>query len=78
VSSYVLDDPVAQSFLEHLEAMLRFLIPQFEKERRSYLTIGVGCTGGRHRSVAVALRLRDFMTKLGYAVNTRHRDIQHL
>ena len=78
VSSYVLENPVAQSFLEHLEAMLRFLIPQFERERRSYLTIGVGCTGGQHRSVAVALRLRDFLTKLGYAVNIRHRDIQHL
>ena len=75
VRSYVLNDPEASAFLHHLDGLFKFLIPLFERERRSYLTIAFGCTGGRHRSVAVACRLRDTFIGLGYEVALRHRDI---
>jgi UPF0042 nucleotide-binding protein len=72
---YVLNDPEAAALLSHLESLFKFLIPLFEREQRSYLTIAVGCTGGRHRSVAVASRLRETFMGLGYEVALRHRDI---
>lgn len=75
VRSFVLRDPEAISLMEHLESLLKFLLPLFRRERRSYLTIGIGCTGGRHRSVAVAGRLRESLTALGYEVGLKHRDI---
>jgi len=75
VRTFVLTDPEAVSLMEHLESLLRFLLPLFQRERRSYLTIGIGCTGGRHRSVALASRLQESLTKLGYEVGLKHRDI---
>lgn len=75
VQSYVLEDPDARELLGHLESLLGFLIPRFERDRRSYLTIALGCTGGQHRSVAVACRLRDALVRLGNEVALRHRDL---
>jgi UPF0042 nucleotide-binding protein len=75
VRTFVLTDPDAVSLMEHLERLLTFLLPLFQRERRSYLTIAIGCTGGRHRSVAVAGRLQDSLAKLGYEVGLKHRDI---
>jgi UPF0042 nucleotide-binding protein len=75
VLSHVLDDPDAVALLDRLETLLQFLLPCYERERRSYLTIGIGCTGGRHRSVAIALRLRDRLAKAGCATTLRHRDL---
>lgn len=54
VRTYVLADPDAVAFIGQLEGLFKFLIPLFERERRSYLNVGIGCTGGRHRSVAIA------------------------
>ena len=76
VRSYVLDEPEATKFLDHLHSLFTFLIPLFERERRSYLSIGIGCTGGRHRSVAVASRLREVLAVLGYEAGFVHRDLQ--
>lgn len=76
VRSFVLTDPEALSLVEHIESLLKFLLPLFQRERRSYLTIGIGCTGGRHRSVAVASRLRESIAALGYEVGLKHRDIE--
>ena len=76
VQSFVLDDPNARAFLDHLQSLFKFLLPLFERERRSYLTIGFGCTGGRHRSVTVAVSLKSCFAGLGYDVDLRHRDIQ--
>lgn len=73
--AFVLTDPDAIAFMQHLEDLLKFLLPLFQRERRSYLTIGIGCTGGRHRSVAVASRLRESLAALGYEVCLKHRDI---
>ncbi len=75
VRSYVLDETDGVKFLDHLEGFLSFLIPLFERERRSYLSIAIGCTGGRHRSVAVASKLREHLATLGYEVGLAHRDI---
>jgi UPF0042 nucleotide-binding protein len=76
VRAFVLTDPDAIALLGQLEGLLKFLIPLFEREQRSYLTIAIGCTGGRHRSVAVAGRLQESLSALGYAVVLKHRDIQ--
>jgi UPF0042 nucleotide-binding protein len=75
VRAYVLDDPEAIQFLCLVEEMFKFLVPLYEREQRSYLTIAVGCTGGRHRSVAVASRLKESLAALGYQVTLTHRDL---
>jgi UPF0042 nucleotide-binding protein len=76
VRNFVLTDPDAIALIGQLEGLLKFLIPLFEREERSYLTIAIGCTGGRHRSVAVAGRLQESLSALGYDVALTHRDIQ--
>jgi UPF0042 nucleotide-binding protein len=75
VRSYVLDDPDAKVFLDRLENFFMFLIPLFERERRSYLNVGIGCTGGRHRSVVIAKRLQERFSSAGYHVTLSHRDL---
>jgi UPF0042 nucleotide-binding protein len=65
-------------FLDRTTNLLEFLIPQYVSEGKSYLTIGIGCTGGRHRSVAVAEALRKRLGKLdGVRLRVRHRDISN-
>ena len=75
VQSYIVEDPNTKLLLDHLDSLFRFLVPQFERERRSYLTIAIGCTGGRHRSVAIALFLQQRFADLGHDVTVRHRDL---
>lgn len=75
VRNYVLDDPDAKGFIDRLEQLFTFLIPLFERERRSYLNVGIGCTGGRHRSVVVAKRLQESFSAAGYHVTLSHRDL---
>ncbi len=76
VRNFVLTDADAIALIGQLEGLLKFLIPLFEREERSYLTIAIGCTGGRHRSVAVAGRLQESLSAMGYNVALTHRDIQ--
>jgi RNase adapter protein RapZ len=76
VRAFVLSDPDAIDLLAQLESMLQFLIPLYEREQRSYLTIAIGCTGGRHRSVAIAERLRESLGAIGHEVTLKHRDLQ--
>ncbi len=75
VRNYVLADPEAIAFLGQLEQLFKFLIPLFERERRSYLNVAIGCTGGRHRSVSVAKRLQESFAASGYPVTLVHRDL---
>lgn len=75
VIDYILKFQEAKAFLEKLYEFLKFLIPMYEKEGKSYLTIGIGCTGGRHRSVAVSEILKGYLEKEGYSLNIKHRDI---
>jgi UPF0042 nucleotide-binding protein len=62
--------------LERLQDLLLFLLPRFRRENRSYLSIAVGCTGGRHRSVAVCERLAGRLAEAGWKVRLDHRDIE--
>ncbi|MGA6828640.1 RNase adapter RapZ [Nitrospira sp. NS4] len=75
VRSYVLTDPDAISLIGQLDGLMKFLIPLYQREQRSYLTIAIGCTGGRHRSVAIAGRLRESLSALGLDVILKHRDL---
>lgn len=64
-----------KAFLKHLEAMFSFLIPQYRAEGKVYLVVGIGCTGGRHRSVAIARWLGEMFTRNGEEVIVTHRDL---
>ncbi|MFI5305060.1 MAG: RNase adapter RapZ [Nitrospiria bacterium] len=75
VLQYISKFPETFAFIDKLIEFLDFLIPQYEKERKSYLTIGIGCTGGKHRSVAIVTMLMEFFQKKGYLHTIRHRDI---
>jgi UPF0042 nucleotide-binding protein len=76
VSRYVLHAPAARRFLELTAALLRFLLPQYIAEGKSYLTIAIGCTGGRHRSIAIGEALaRKLVSVRGVVLRVRHRDL---
>jgi RNase adapter protein RapZ len=75
VSEYVLSTDDAHEFLRRVEDLLEFLIPRFTSEGKSYLTIGIGCTGGHHRSVALAEELGRWLTEQSIDAHVRHRDI---
>jgi UPF0042 nucleotide-binding protein len=75
VRRYVLDQPETRSFLKNLERLLARLLPAYVKEGKSYLTIAFGCTGGRHRSVAIAEEIGAYLEKRGFAPSVTHRDI---
>lgn len=75
VQQYVLQDESSAKFVDMLLQMLTFLIPLYERERRSYLNIGIGCTGGRHRSITVACRVREALVAAGIEPILFHRDI---
>ena len=76
VEEYVLADPAAQEYLRKLEDLLLFSLPRYGEEGKSYLTVGIGCTGGHHRSVVFARLIAEFLRKHGYAVVLDHRDIK--
>ncbi len=63
VRKFVLDNQVTREFLSHVEGFLKFLIPKYYDEGKAYLTIGIGCTGGVHRSVAIARELKERFSK---------------
>jgi RNase adapter protein RapZ len=75
VRQYIMERPGAAEFLDRLQAFLEYLLPKYRSEGKSYLTIGFGCTGGRHRSVTVALIVAERLRACGYDVSVKHRDI---
>lgn len=74
VARYVLDQPLTVAFLERLTALLELMIPAFIADGKRYLTIAIGCTGGRHRSVALAERLAGVVERFDVATQVEHRD----
>jgi UPF0042 nucleotide-binding protein len=74
VAAYIEKDPETGPFLERLLDFVGYLLPRYEKENKSYLSIGIGCTGGRHRSVYVAERLAEALRQKKFPVRVRHRD----
>ncbi len=75
VRDYVLETAAGSGFVERFDELLASLLPQYEAEGRSYLTVAIGCTGGRHRSLAVAEELAERLRGRGIAVRTSHRDV---
>jgi UPF0042 nucleotide-binding protein len=80
VVEYVLQWEETKEFLRHVEALIRFLLPLYERERKTHLTIAVGCTGGRHRSIVIVNRLaeilRDEWTGRDVFLSVQHRDAE--
>lgn len=74
VRDYVLGSPDGKEFLTKVTDLLDFLLPRYMAEGKSYLSIGVGCTGGKHRSVALAEAIATWCQSKGVNVNLRHRD----
>jgi UPF0042 nucleotide-binding protein len=75
VRRFVLDRPSAQKFVSDLVEMLPGILPEYAAEGKSYLTVAIGCTGGRHRSVAVAEEVAQRLRASGQPVRTSHRDV---
>ncbi len=75
VRDYVLETAAGSEFVDRFDGLLETLLPQYEAEGKSYLTVAVGCTGGRHRSVAVSEELAARLRGRGVAVRTTHRDL---
>ena len=75
VADYVFASPTAQELMDRLRGMMDFLLPHFVEEGKSALVVAVGCTGGRHRSVAVTHALTEYIQSLGYAAGETHRDM---
>jgi UPF0042 nucleotide-binding protein len=75
VLDFLESSELTRQFVARLEDFLGFLIPRFAKEGKSYLTIALGCTGGRHRSVYTANRVAGFLQSLGMDVRVQHRDV---
>ena len=75
VQDYILDNKETLGFLKKFFDLLDFLIPLYEKEGKAYLTVGVGCTGGQHRSVTIGDAIHHHLQHRGKAANLTHRDI---
>jgi len=75
VQDYVMSFPEAQTFLEKLCDMMSFMIPLYEEEGKIAITIAIGCTGGKHRSVTMTNKLSDVLRNEGFKVNTTYRDM---
>ena len=76
VADYVLESELGRDLYTRIHELVQFLLPLYDKEGKAYLTIGIGCTGGRHRSVAVATALESALRKQGRQANLEHRDIE--
>ncbi len=78
VAEFMERDESTRAFMDRLDEYLRYVVPYYVAEGKSYLTVAIGCTGGRHRSVMIAERLRKALADIGVArVRVRHRDIGH-
>jgi UPF0042 nucleotide-binding protein len=75
VRDFIFANEESRQVLERLQELLRFLLPFYQREGKAYLTVAVGCTGGRHRSVAVVEALRQFLDGLGFPPTVVHRDV---
>lgn len=75
VRDYVLNNPETKDFLEKYLALIDYLIPLYKRENKAYLTIALGCTGGRHRSVAIARAIFEHLNMKGHHPGLIHRDI---
>jgi len=75
IKTFVLKENATRTFLDKYLDLLDYLIPLYEKEGKAYLTIAIGCTGGRHRSVTIARKLFEHIRAKGKSVELNHRDL---
>ena len=75
VRDFVMNHPVTQEFMDKVKDMLAFLLPHYQEEGKHRLVIAVGCTGGAHRSVAIAEAIAEFLSQKKYQVDVNHRDL---
>ena len=75
VRDYVMEQPESRRFIDEVTQLLKFLLPLYQREGKSYLTIGLGCTGGRHRSPVLARQLSERLHAIGFAAEVRDHDI---
>jgi RNase adapter protein RapZ len=75
VQEYVMKWGVTQQFFKRLTGLIGFLLPQYIAEGKSHLTIAIGCTGGQHRSVCIAIKLAEWVRDRGFSVSVEHRDV---
>ena len=75
VAKYVLAGDESEELVTRLEELVRFLLPLYQREGKAYLTVAVGCTGGRHRSVTLVESLKSYVESLGFSPIVRHRDL---
>jgi UPF0042 nucleotide-binding protein len=75
VIKYLQSESEVEDTIARFVDLLAYLLPRFQREGKSYLTVGVGCTGGRHRSVMVAEEISKKLNALGYKSNVVHRDL---
>lgn len=78
VRDYVFSSGEASEFLDHFGRILQFLLPKYQTEGKRYLTVAIGCTGGKHRSVALSERCNEMVAELGFKVSVTHRDLVQL
>jgi UPF0042 nucleotide-binding protein len=78
VKRYVMKQPETEAFLAELERLFALLLPAYVREGKSYLSIGVGCTGGHHRSVVLAEELARTLERLGFPARVHHRDLERV
>ncbi len=76
VAEYVLQNPVTGAFLRQFLPLLDTVLPAYEQEGKAYLTVAIGCTGGRHRSVAIAEHVGKHLRAGGHEPKVRHRDVE--
>lgn len=76
VAEYVLKNERSEALMERLRDLLAFLLPMYDDEGKAYVTVAVGCTGGRHRSVAILEALAEDLRRKGRGVNVTHRDVE--
>ena len=76
VRRYVMKQQETQEFLEELERLFVLLLPAYVREGKSYLSIGIGCTGGNHRSVVIAAEIAKLLERLGFRARVHHRDLE--
>jgi UPF0042 nucleotide-binding protein len=75
VRDYVMEQPETVAFLDEMQRLFALLLPAYVREGKAYLSIGVGCTGGRHRSVVIAGELAHLLDELGFPTRVMHRDV---
>jgi UPF0042 nucleotide-binding protein len=76
VRDYVLKWPLTNKFYNKFFDLINFLLPEYKKEGKSHLSIAIGCTGGKHRSVTTVIKLAEFLSDQDFTINLEHRDIE--